>query len=156
MRTMGGTAHLRRRICRFSRRPSGTEPLIHRSRPEREGGRPQPSAPASGRRVQPEPIGSPELKFPGDPIGLPRTKSGGAMSGRGSSPPRRAGAYPPTLSRGPARQPSRPSRSWLGARRGAGRCAARMLSQAARAPMHEIECVERLALDSLMRELLSS
>ena len=82
MRTMGGTAHLRRRICRFSRRPSGTEPLIHRSRPEREGGRPQPSTPASGRRVQPEPIGSPELKFPGDPIGLPRTKSGGAMSGR--------------------------------------------------------------------------
>ena len=105
MRTMGGTAHLRRRICRFSRRPSGTEPLIHRSRPEREGGRPQPSTPASGRRVQPEPIGSPELKFPGDPIGLPRTKSGGAMSGRGSSPPRRAGAYPLTLSRGPARQP---------------------------------------------------
>ena len=49
-----------------------------------------------------------------------------------------------------------PSRSWLGARRGAGRCAARMLSQAARAPMHEIECVERLALGSLMRELLSS
>ena len=29
-------------------------------------------------------------------------------------------------------------------------------SQAARAPMHEIECVERLGLDSLMRELLSS
>ena len=27
-------------------------------------------------------------------------------------------------------------------------------SQAARAPMHEIECVERLGLDSLMRELL--
>ena len=42
------------------------------------------------------------------------------------------------------------------ARRGAARCAGRMLSQAARAPMHEIECVERLALDSLMRELLSS
>ena len=48
---------------------------------------------------------SPELKLLGDPIGLPRTKSGGAMSGRGSSPPRRAGAYPLTLSRGPARQP---------------------------------------------------
>ena len=82
MRTMGGTAHLRRRICRFSRRPSGTEPLIHRSRPEREGGRPQPSAPASGRRVQPEPIGSPELKFPGDPIGCDVV---GDMRARGGS-----------------------------------------------------------------------
>ena len=105
MRTMGGTAHLRRRVSCLSRRPSRTGALIQRSRPEREGGRPQPSAPASGRRVQPEPIDSPELKLPGDPIGLPRTKSGGAMSGRGSSPPRRAGAYPLTLSRGPARQP---------------------------------------------------
>ena len=103
MRTMGGTAHLRRCVSVSSRSPSGTEPLIHRSRREREGGRPQPSAPASGRRLQPEPIGSPELKLPGDPIGLSRTKSGGAMSGRRSSPPRRAGAYPPTLSRGPAR-----------------------------------------------------
>ena len=34
-----GTAHLRHCVCRFSRRPSGTEPLIQRSRPEREGGR---------------------------------------------------------------------------------------------------------------------
>ena len=33
---------------------------------------------------------------------------------------------------------------------------ARMESLTARAPMHEIESVERLALDSLMRELLSS
>ena len=33
------------------------------------------------------------------------------------------------------------------------RCVARMARQTARAPMHEIECVERLALDSLMREL---
>ena len=33
-------------------------------------------------------------------------------------------------------------------------CVARMESQAARAYMHEIECVERLALNSLMRELL--
>ena len=31
-----------------------------------------------------------------------------------------------------------------------------MARQAARAPMHEIECVERLVLDPLMRELLSS
>ena len=30
-------------------------------------------------------------------------------------------------------------------------CVARMESQAARAYMHEIECVERLALNSLMR-----
>ncbi len=41
------------------------------------------------------------------------------------------------------------------ARRAARRGALRG-SQAARAPMHEIECVERLGLDSLMRELLSS
>ena len=40
--------------------------------------------------------------------------------------------------------------------RRAARCVARMESQTARAPMHEIECVERLGLDSLMRELLSS
>ena len=40
------------------------------------------------------------------------------------------------------------------ARRAARRGALRG-SQAARAPMHEIECVERLTLDSLMRELLS-
>ena len=40
--------------------------------------------------------------------------------------------------------------------RRAARCVARMGSQTARAPMHEIECVERLALDSLMREMLSS
>ena len=33
-------------------------------------------------------------------------------------------------------------------------CVARMDSQAAHAYMHEIECVERLALNSLMRELL--
>ena len=33
-------------------------------------------------------------------------------------------------------------------------CVARMESQAARAYMHEIKCVERLALNSLMRELL--
>ena len=47
---------------------------------------------------------------------------------------------------------------WELARRAArrGACVARMAHQAARAPMHEIECVERLALDSLMRELLSS
>ena len=32
---------------------------------------------------------------------------------------------------------------------------ARMESQAVRAYMHEIECVERLGLNSLMRELLS-
>ena len=36
-----------------------------------------------------------------------------------------------------------------GARRGAARCVARMARQAAHAPMHEIECVERLTLDSL-------
>ena len=36
----------------------------------------------------------------------------------------------------------------------AGRCAARLGTQAARAYMHEIECVERLALNFLMRELL--
>ena len=35
-----------------------------------------------------------------------------------------------------------------------GACVARMESQAARAYMHEIECVERLALNSLMRPLL--
>ena len=40
--------------------------------------------------------------------------------------------------------------------RGAARCVARMESQTARTPMHEIECAERLALDSLMRELLTS
>ena len=33
-------------------------------------------------------------------------------------------------------------------------CVARMESQAARAYMHEIECVERLALNSLMRGML--
>ena len=33
-------------------------------------------------------------------------------------------------------------------------CVTRMETQAARAYMHEIECVERLALNSLMRELL--
>ena len=38
--------------------------------------------------------------------------------------------------------------------RRATRCVARMESQTARAYMHEIECVERLALNSLMRELL--
>ena len=34
-------------------------------------------------------------------------------------------------------------------------CVARMGTQAAHAHMHGIECVERLALNSLMRELLS-
>ena len=38
---------------------------------------------------------------------------------------------------------------------GAARCVVRMESKTARAPMHEIECVERLVLYSLMRELLS-
>ena len=44
------------------------------------------------------------------------------------------------------------------ARRGgpaAGRCAARHGTQAAHAHLHEIECVERLGLNSLMRALLS-
>ena len=44
------------------------------------------------------------------------------------------------------------------ARRGgsaAGRCAAPQGTQAARAHLHEIECVERLGLNSLMRALLS-
>ena len=44
------------------------------------------------------------------------------------------------------------------ARRGgpaAGRCVARMGTQAAHAHLHEIECVERLGLNSLMRALLS-
>ena len=45
------------------------------------------------------------------------------------------------------------------ARRGgpaAGRCAARLGTQAAHAHLHEIECVERLALNwPLMRALLS-
>ena len=34
-------------------------------------------------------------------------------------------------------------------------CVARMGTQAAHAHMHGIECVERLGLNSLMRELLS-
>ena len=38
---------------------------------------------------------------------------------------------------------------------GAGRCAARHGTQAAHAHLHEIECVERLGLNSLMRALLS-
>ena len=43
------------------------------------------------------------------------------------------------------------------ARRGAARRVAFQPGRPrARAPMHEIECVERLGLDSLMRELLSS
>ena len=77
------------------------------------------------------------------------------MSGRGSSPPRRAGAYPLTLSRGPTRQPGGQG-VHLGAElaRRAARCVARMVRQAARAHMHEIECVERLGLNSLMRALL--
>ena len=37
----------------------------------------------------------------------------------------------------------------------AGRCVARMGTQAAHAHLHEIECVERLGLNSLMRALLS-
>ena len=44
------------------------------------------------------------------------------------------------------------------ARRGgpaAGRCVARMGTQAAHAHLHEIECVERLGLNSRMRALLS-
>eukprot|EP01048_Picozoa_sp_COSAG05_P007129 COSAG05_NODE_494_length_9271_cov_4.390536_5_plen_57_part_00 len=36
-----------------------------------------------------------------------------------------------------------------------GRCVARMGTQAAHAHLHEIECVERLGLNSLMRALLS-
>jgi hypothetical protein len=43
------------------------------------------------------------------------------------------------------------------ARRGgpaAGRCVARMGTQAAHAHLHGIECVERLGLNSLMRALL--
>ena len=47
-------------------------------------------------------------------------------------------------------------RAALRARRDEARCVARMARQAARAHMHEIECVERLNLDSLVRELLSS
>ena len=155
---MGGTEHLRRPVSVCLRRPSGTKPLIHRSRPEREGGRPQPWAPASGRRVQSEPIVSPISNSQVIPSASParkvalRCRAGGRVLRVGRALIRRHSREAPLGS-----QAVKPS-IWELARRAArrGACVARMAHQAARAPMHEIECVERLTLDSLMRELLSS